>query len=655
MIARPPDRSWSSPRPSLRDCRAASRSVRAARYGRTAVDLLRARSGLGPFWGKGPLSLLLFVAGHEGTLVWRNPDSFALLQPPGNRASAELTGGWSVRLLRGLVRYWPVFMLMLLPGVCFLVALLAAAVLALPGSTMPLLVTAGKLYVAVLMVWFMLSAVASALRWVSRPRPEPETVAEQTLPGIRWTLVLCHDVDGDGDSDSKLLDHVAAQLQRHLAGKAERLLDELRGAAPSLDVTETVVCLQAGVTTDRMREQVTNWSSRAGRHPNAKVLFKDPLRRARRIPRRLFDKGGFAVWYVLGALVTVAVCAMIVADQERAACVGTTCDGRPASYPQALRWLLQRLLFTDPPDLAPATLQMIILGWTTSVMSAMGIVVVFTAGYRFVKYRNQILKGYTAVLNQPGATVLIMVATITERDAIVAAVKAVNGRTPRRRFLDTHVVFDLGPVSRAQVVLAQSGQGAVDPGGAAITAAALISRLDPDYLILAGICYGLREEQQSMGDIVVSRQLRAIDHRKVTEPEPGQPPVTLLRGDFVSSSQSLYQRFQASTFDWSGCRVHFGTMLSSSTLVNSRRLRQELLALDPEAMGGEMEGAGVYAAAAPRKVDWIVVKAISDWGYHKDDAAQPDAAGNAAEFIVHALNDGAMDEPALTAREGAAD
>jgi hypothetical protein len=49
-------------------------------------------------------------------------------------------------------------------------------------------------------------------------------------------------------------------------------------------------------------------------------------------------------------------------------------------------------------------------------------------------------------------------------------------------------------------------------------------------------------------------------------------------------------------------------------------------------------------------VDWIVVKAIADWGFDKLDNFQPVAARNAAAFVVHAAREGVLDDPPLRAR-----
>lgn len=79
-------------------------------------------------------------------------------------------------------------------------------------------------------------------------------------------------------------------------------------------------------------------------------------------------------------------------------------------------------------------------------------------------------------------------------------------------------------------------------------------------------------------------------------------------------------------------------MLSGEKLVNDLSYRNDLLQTEPEAIGGEMEGAGVYVAARNSRVDWILVKAICDWADgNKDDKAQLLAAHNSAQFVLHML------------------
>ena len=69
--------------------------------------------------------------------------------------------------------------------------------------------------------------------------------------------------------------------------------------------------------------------------------------------------------------------------------------------------------------------------------------------------------------------------------------------------------------------------------------------------------------------------------------------------------------------------------------------RDQLLAVEREAVGGEMKGAGLYVSSHEHKVDWIVIKAICDWADgHKSKnktARQKKAAGTAAQFVIQAL------------------
>jgi nucleoside phosphorylase len=100
----------------------------------------------------------------------------------------------------------------------------------------------------------------------------------------------------------------------------------------------------------------------------------------------------------------------------------------------------------------------------------------------------------------------------------------------------------------------------------------------------------------------------------------------------------LLDRFRSGDLDWQGPARHFGLILSGEVLVNDLEYCKKLLSEEPEAIGGEMEGAGLYAATRDAKVDWIVVKAICDWADgNKDYEAQPMAAKNAAEFVRHVV------------------
>ena len=92
---------------------------------------------------------------------------------------------------------------------------------------------------------------------------------------------------------------------------------------------------------------------------------------------------------------------------------------------------------------------------------------------------------------------------------------------------------------------------------------------------------------------------------------------------------------------WDGAKVRFGVVLTGEKLVDNIDFRDQLRSFEPEAIGGEMEGAGLYVACQDKKVDWILIKAICDWAdgnkAQDKDLRQQTAAQNAAEFVLYAL------------------
>ncbi|MEX5637673.1 hypothetical protein [Parafrankia sp. FMc2] len=243
------------------------------------------------------------------------------------------------------------------------------------------------------------------------------------------------------------------------------------------------------------------------------------------------------------------------------------------------------------------------------------------------------------------STVLILVAATVERRAVMRQVGARNGG-PAARLIDGGLqsVRDLGVLSSCRVLLAQTEQGTVDPGGMTLAAADIVRQVRPDYVILTGICFGLRPGEQSETDLVVATQVECLDWHKEVESEDGTLQL-ITRGDRVATSVILRDRARLVEDNWTRSKVHFGPVLSLNTLLNSRQRTAELRAFKPDAVGGEMEAAGVYAVGARAMTDWIVVKSISDWGYDKTNNHQETAADAAAEFVAELIDSGYLDTP----------
>ena len=235
-----------------------------------------------------------------------------------------------------------------------------------------------------------------------------------------------------------------------------------------------------------------------------------------------------------------------------------------------------------------------------------------------------------------GCDVLLVTATEVEARAVLKVFTG-QGSPFGRHHIGESTYFDLGVIGGARTFLVQSEMGAGGPAGATLVVYEGIKALSPSAVIMVGIAFGLIPQEQSPGDILVSRQLVGYELQKV-EQGPDGKEIIKARGDRVQASPRLLSRLRASIYDWQGPKVHFGLVLSGNKLVNHINFRNKLLGIEAEAIGGEMEGTGVYSAAYRNRVDWILVKAICDWADgHKDNTHQQLAAENAARFILHML------------------
>jgi nucleoside phosphorylase len=174
--------------------------------------------------------------------------------------------------------------------------------------------------------------------------------------------------------------------------------------------------------------------------------------------------------------------------------------------------------------------------------------------------------------------------------------------------------------------------------------------LAPSTVMMVGIAFGVDPDKQRVGDILVAERLLDYELQRVGQASDAQN--ILPRGDKVSVSARLLNRCRDTAMEWREAgeagNVQFGLLLSGAKLVDNVRFREQLRSFAPEAIGGEMEGAGLYAAVAGNKVDWILVKAISDWadGKKAEDkqACQELAATRAARFVLRVIQQGGLRE-----------
>jgi nucleoside phosphorylase len=266
-----------------------------------------------------------------------------------------------------------------------------------------------------------------------------------------------------------------------------------------------------------------------------------------------------------------------------------------------------------------------------------------------------------------GTDILLVTVTEVEARAVFDALYEQDGRNAVRRPIGGKIYYDLGLIGGAAVWMVQSEMGAGGLGAALLTVQKGIDALAPAGIIMVGIAFGVNPKKQRIGDILVARQIMLYDLQRVGQTSSGQLDVRL-RGDRPSASAWLLDACRSGALDWqhplpgghnpvtsdspsplgnaAPAKVRFGLMLSGEKLIDNEQMRDQLLAHEPEAIGGEMEGAGLYVAASDRKVDWILIKAICDWAdgnkARNKEQRQQIAARQAAQFVCHVLAQGGL-------------
>jgi WD40 repeat protein/nucleoside phosphorylase len=246
-------------------------------------------------------------------------------------------------------------------------------------------------------------------------------------------------------------------------------------------------------------------------------------------------------------------------------------------------------------------------------------------------------------LPTPRAT-LLLTATDIETRALIDTFGRSENRTIK---LGETSFLDFGLYGTERLLHVQSEAGSYGVAGSHTTLDQAIRDFNGndssglEAVIAVGVAFGIpnKSATRKLGDVLVSKQLCSYELARVNADSSVTP-----RGGTTDASSTWLQRLrQTNNTMQPAFDVHFGQLLSGEKLVDNLEFRQTLEAQFPEAIGGEMEGIGVYAAAHRHKLDWIIVKAICDWGDGNKNVATKDddqrnAAKNAAAFIAATID-----------------
>ena len=242
--------------------------------------------------------------------------------------------------------------------------------------------------------------------------------------------------------------------------------------------------------------------------------------------------------------------------------------------------------------------------------------------------------------------ILVVTAVDVELRAVIARLKPSSAAGPRKTTVGANT-YHLGTIGRYRCAVMMTEMGSGGTGGSTLAAYDAISDVNPNGVIMVGIAFGRDESSQELGDLLIAKQVIPYELQRLgakvvpraAHPEAG--PTLLNR-----ARNLLWVRQRS---DGSTRKPIFGALLSGEKLVDDENVKRELFDLFPQAIGGEMEAAGV-AAACQRSAqrEWLVAKSICDWGDGKKaNDFQQTAANIAGDFLEALLNE----EGLTTARD----
>ncbi len=157
---------------------------------------------------------------------------------------------------------------------------------------------------------------------------------------------------------------------------------------------------------------------------------------------------------------------------------------------------------------------------------------------------------------------------------------------------------------------------------------AALDRVSPKYVVSVGVAFGIAPEKQSLGDVLISKQLVFYDnYNKVADGKIKLfPQETYILDAFLQAQlHQLERKTPPKEIESFNNELYFGAMLSGGTVLSDANEKRKLCTaasnLGYSIVGGEMEASGIYYACQGiknRHIPFIVIKGICDWGSEKN-------------------------------------
>ncbi len=238
-----------------------------------------------------------------------------------------------------------------------------------------------------------------------------------------------------------------------------------------------------------------------------------------------------------------------------------------------------------------------------------------------------------------GRRIAIAVATQLELRQVLRIMSPLDGEEAILKIHQGPYTYYVGVFGAFPAIATMSTMGTQGATGSTLAINALIQTWNPDVIVLTGIAFGRSRRDQAPADVLVADRVINYEPERVGEER-------IDRGQIPPCSPGLVARFR-NALDWeferpdgTQCGMHVGPVLSGEKLVADERFKNFLGERYPTAIGGEMEGTGLWSAASVQGTHWVLVKGVCDWGDQlKKDDYQEMAAASAVSLCVHVFGD----------------
>ncbi|MCB0208828.1 MAG: response regulator [Anaerolineae bacterium] len=235
--------------------------------------------------------------------------------------------------------------------------------------------------------------------------------------------------------------------------------------------------------------------------------------------------------------------------------------------------------------------------------------------------------------------VVIITATEVELKAVLHLLTPLSRRKQILGVYSGPETYYLGKFGAHNAVVTKCRMGSIGEGSVILATEQAQRLWQPKAIVMTGIAFGKSPGNQKLADVLIASQIISYEQQRV-----GSDGI-IQRGSIPPSNTTLLNRFEnirGWTFsrpDGKACKIHIGPVLSGEKLIDKPEFKANLFNQFPQAIGGEMEGAGLVAASGRVGTAWILVKSICDWGDGKKHKQhQPLAAAAAASLVHHVLN-----------------